>query len=61
MTSSRHKRYLRRVFDGENGDIVKNILTDGQWKPSSPGGCKYQDDSHTLAAKVLSWLGQFFS
>lgn len=41
MISSRSKRYWRHVFEGENGDIVKNILTDGQWAPSKPGGNMY--------------------
>lgn len=29
------------MFEGEDGDMVKNILTDGQWKPNKPYGNKY--------------------
>ncbi|KKN74208.1 hypothetical protein LCGC14_0392940 [marine sediment metagenome] len=41
MISSRSKRYWRSMFEGENGDFVKNMLTDGQWNPRGVGGCKY--------------------
>lgn len=51
MTSRRSKRYWRRVFEGENGDIVKNILTDGQWAPSKPYGNEYKPD--TPAVKIV--------
>lgn len=50
MLSGRSKRYWRRVFEGEDGDMVKNILTDGQWKPSAPYGNEYKPD--TLANKI---------
>lgn len=33
------------MFEGENGDMVKNILTDGQWKPNAVGGYKTWEKS----------------
>ncbi len=54
MTSLRHKMYLRRMFEGENGDFVKNLLTDGQWKPRDVGGADYgKDEKAPLAFKII--------
>lgn len=41
MNSRRSQRYWRRMFEGETGDMVKNLLTDGKWKPEEPGGSNY--------------------
>ena len=60
MISSKSKRYWRRMFEGENGDIVKNILTDGRWKPSPPHTNEYnpdwvccKDDEAPLVFKIV--------
>ncbi len=53
MARRRHKRYLRRMFEGENGDCIKNILTDGKWKPSKPYGSNYKRVDPT-AVKIVS-------
>ncbi|GAG77369.1 unnamed protein product [marine sediment metagenome] len=55
MPSQRSKRYWRRMFEGENGDVVKNILTDGQWNPRSVGGVdysKWENEVAPLAFKI---------
>ncbi len=52
MISGRSKRYWRRMFEGENGDFVKNILTDGQWNPSGVGGVDYGKEA-PLAFKII--------
>ena len=44
-----HKRYLRRMFQGETGDIVKQLLTDGQWKPPK----KKPKKPDTIAVKIV--------
>ena len=54
MISSGSKRYWRAMFEGENGDFVKNILTDGRWNPSGVGGVDYgKDEEAPLAFKII--------
>lgn len=57
MASQRSKRYWRAMFEGETGDYVKNILTDGQWNPSGVGGVDYdKEEEAPLWFKIVETI-----